>query len=953
MSDRISIRGAKTHNLKNIDIDIPKNSLVVITGVSWSGKSSLAFDTIYAEGQRRYLESLSTYARMIISSINDDTKVDEIRGLSPTIAIHQKTVSTNPRSTVGTITEIYDYFRLLYSTIGIQKCPNHPDVELKKTTVSDIVKDVEAFSDGEKFHILSPLEHGVRGGTLEWLGKTVLDKWFVRYQVWDLVFSVGETPPEKIIADDEAVDIVIDRLSKKNDPEFFVRLRDSLQAAYSAGNGRLSLYRLGDWKRVSYHENASCPECGYELRDLSLSNFSFNSHFWACESCHGLWTEVTFLEEKVINFDLTLAEWAVLPWSGHPYYSKILDEMSKRFGVPMNVPYAALSSEHKEKVLYGTPGEHYEITPDWKYWDGIKTYKTKYEWVIPTLTRRYRETDPGDVFMKKISQYVTEIPCPKCDGYRLKPEYLSIYIGGLHIGQLSDLSVSEAIEFFQKIVFPSQQSKIVEPILKNIRERLDFLCWVGLSYMTLSRKAQTLSGGESQRIRLATQIGTRLEWIIYVLDEPSIGLHPRDNDMLIRNMRRLVELGNTVLVVEHDEDVMLSADWIIDIGPKAGVHGGEVIFQWTKDEILASSESDTGAYLSGRKCVHVQKTDRTPQWTIEIIGARENNLKNIDVSIPIGMMTVVTGVSGSGKSSLIIDILANSVTRFFGNNSDEPGKHKKIVGLDQLDKSIIIDQSPIGRTPHSNIATYTGLFTFVREVFAGSLEAQKRWFGPGRFSFNTRGWRCEVCEWTGVKKIEMHFLPDVFVECESCGWSRYNQETLEVRFKGKTIADVLDMTCEDALDFFAAFPRISRILQVLVDVGLWYIKLGQSAPTLSGGEAQRIKLAFDLSKRSTSKTLYILDEPTTGLHFSDVQKLLEILERLVQKWNTIVIIEHNLDIIANADYIIDIGPEWGNAWWNLVYAGPTESILKIKNSYTTEALKRYLSAHNIHGTSKK
>lgn len=953
MSDQISIRGARTHNLKNIDIDIPKNALVVITGVSGSGKSSLAFDTIYAEGQRRYLESLSTYARMIISSINDDTKVQEIRGLSPTIAIHQKTVSTNPRSTVGTITEIYDYLRLLYTTVGVQKCPNHPDIELRKNTISDIVADIQKFPEGEKFHILAPLIHSAPNATLELLGKTVLDRGFVRYQVGDLVFSVGDTPPEKILTEDDVADIVIDRLSRKDDSEFITRLKDSIQSAYEAGEGRLTIYRLSDQSRTVYHESASCPVCNHELRDVTISNFSFNSHYGACESCHGLGTEVTFLEDRIINFDLTLGEGAILPWASHPYYSKIIEEMGKRHGIPMNVVYCKLKEEHRQKILYGTPGEHYEIAPDSKYGDGVKTYRTKYEGVLPTLSRRYRETDPGDPFIKKISQFVTEVPCPVCDGYRLKKEYLSIFVGGLNIGQVGELSVGDAIGFFRDLQVSPMQAKIVEPILKNVKERLEFLRGVGLDYMSLSRRAQTLSGGESQRIRLATQIGTRLEGIIYVLDEPSIGLHPRDNDMLIANIKRLVEIGNTVLVVEHDEDIMAASDYIIDIGPRAGVHGGEIVFQGTYAEICAATDSQTGSYLSGKKQVFVERQKRQAEGWIEITGAKENNLKNIDVSIPLGMMSVVTGVSGSGKSSLIMDILANSVIRFFGNNSDEPGKHKKITGLDQIDKSIIIDQSPIGKTPHSNIATYTGLFTFVREVFASTLEAQKRGFGPGRFSFNTRGGRCEVCEGSGVKKIEMHFLPDVFVECESCHGSRYNPETLEVRFKGRTIADVLSMTCEDALDFFGAFPRISRVLQVLVDVGLGYIRLGQSAPTLSGGEAQRIKLAFDLSKRSTSKTLYILDEPTTGLHFSDVQKLLEILERLVQKGNTIVIIEHNLDIIANADHIIDIGPEGGHKGGNLMYGGPLHGILKVKESYTAQALERYFKTHDIHGIGQK
>lgn len=614
--------------------------------------------------------------------------------------------------------------------------------------------------------------------------------------------------------------------------------------------------------------------------------------------------------------------------------------MCERHKIPMDILFIDLKKAHKEKILFGTPGEYYEVAPEGRYSDG-KTYRSKYEGVIPTLTRRYRETDPGDPFMKRISQYVTEVDCPVCDGYRLKKEYLNVKIGGIHIGELSGKCVRDTLVFAKQLEFSKSEQKIVAPIMKNILERLEFLSGVGLDYMSLSRRANTLSGGESQRIRLATQIGTRLEGIIYVLDEPSIGLHPRDNDMLIANIKKLAEIGNTVIVVEHDEDIMEASDYIIDIGPNAGKHGGEIMFSGTYEEICKDPNSVTGAYLSGRKRVLVEKNKRKASGYIEVLGATENNLQNIDVKIPLGLMTVVTGVSGSGKSSLVMDILANSLIRYFGNMSDEPGKHKEIKGMDQVDKAIIIDQSPIGKTPHSNIATYTGLFTFVREVFAGSLEAQKRGYGPGRFSFNTRGGRCEICEGSGVKKIEMHFLPDVFVECESCHGTRYNPETLEVRFKGKNIAEVLAMTCEDALEFFAAFPRISRILGVLVDVGLGYITLGQSAPTLSGGEAQRIKLAFDLSKRSTSKTLYILDEPTTGLHFSDVQKLLDIVDKLVEKGNSVLIIEHNLDMIANADYLIDIGPEGGDRGGSLMYAGPTRGILDCKASFTAQALERY------------
>jgi excinuclease ABC subunit A len=945
MSEFISVRGARTHNLKGISVEIPKNKLVVVTGVSGSGKSSLAFDTIYAEGQRRYLESLSTYARMIISSINDSTKVDEIRGLSPTIAIHQKTVSTNPRSTVGTITEIYDYYRLLFTVLGEQHCPNHPEVILKKDTVDSIEKSVIALAEESKIHILAGIAEPEGGLSYEYLHKYVLDKGFVRYQVGSRVVSIADPVPTDTLSVNKEAFIVLDRLVVQKTNEWKTRLRDSIASAYKAGYGRMGVFILGDAITNVYRESASCPKCDHELSDLTISHFSFNSHHGACESCHGLGTEVVFLEEKVMNFALTLGEGAILPWAAHPYYSKILEEVVKRHRIPLNIPYGDLSAAHKKIILEGTPGEYYEVSPDGKYSDPSQVYKSKYEGVIPTLTRRYRETEVGDPFMKRISQYVTEVTCPTCSGYRLKKQYLSIFIDGLHIGQLSDLCVTDARAFFSTLKFGTTDSKIAAPILKNINERLEFLDGVGLSYMSLSRRANTLSGGESQRIRLATQIGTRLEGIIYVLDEPSIGLHPRDNQMLIANMRRLVDIGNTVIVVEHDEEVMAAADHIIDIGPRAWVHGGSLVFSGTYNELLASTTSETGEYLSGKRSITRTLPAAEQSGEIVIKWAAENNLKNIDVSIPVGMMTVVTGVSGSGKSSLVMDILANATVRFFGNLAPEPGKYRTITGLDQLDKTIIIDQSPIGKTPHSNIATYTGLFTFVREVFASTLDAQRRGFEPGRFSFNTRWGRCEVCEGSGVKKIEMHFLPDVFAPCESCGGSRYNPETLEIRFKGKTIADVLAMTCEDALDFFGAFPRIARVLQVLVDVGLGYITLGQSAPTLSGGEAQRIKLAFDLSKRSTSKTLYILDEPTTGLHFSDVQKLLEILEKLTQKGNTVLIIEHNIDIIAAADHLIDIGPDGGDRGGELIGFGTPTEFAQHPTSHTAAALRKHLSRH--------
>lgn len=954
MSEFLEVIGAKTHNLKNVRVKIPKHKLVTVTGVSGSGKSSFAFDTVYAEGQRRYLESLSTYARMIVSSINDDTKVDEIRGLSPTISINQKTVSSNPRSTVGTITEIYDFYRLLFTTVGVPYCPNHPEVALKKDTVSSVVAAALSAEPGEKLYLLAPLSKKEEGARFPELAAEVIEKGFVRFMVGDKLCSVGDAEGPDLAPGERAY-LVVDRLvakDKESDEyeEYSKRLRDSVELSYRAGDGECFLQNLSSNGLRRFRQKGSCPECDHGIPDLSISNFSFNSHHGACLRCHGLGTEVAFLEENVINPRLSLAEGCILPWTTHPYYTAILAAMCERFGIDMRVPFSKLPKDDREKVLYGTPGEVYELLHEFeKDASGKKTFRTKYEGVIPNLTRRYRESDAEDPYMKRISQYVTEIACPECDGYRLKREYLSVKIGGLHIGEIADLSVRKSLDFFRAHTFTASEEKIVRDIKKNVVERLEFLSGVGLDYVTLSRRANTLSGGESQRIRLATQIGTRLEGIIYVLDEPSIGLHPRDNDLLIANLKKLAEIGNTVIVVEHDEDVMKASDYIVDIGPGAGKHGGEIVFAGTYDEIL-TSDCQTGEFLSGRKRVLLPKRDRKPAGYLEILGAAENNLKNIDVSIPLGVFTAITGVSGSGKSSLIMDILANRVLRSFGQNPiSEGGKCREVRGMDNLDKAVIIDQSPIGKTPHSNVATYTGLFTHVREVFASSVEAKKRGYGPGRFSFNTKGGRCEICEGSGVKKVEMHFLPDVYVECESCRGSRYNPETLEVRFKGKNVADVLAMTCEEGLAFFSAFPRIARVLQVLVDVGLGYISLGQPAPTLSGGEAQRIKLAFDLSKRSTSKTLYILDEPTTGLHFSDVAKLLDILDRLVEKGNTVIAIEHNLDVIANADCLIDIGPEGGDAGGTLLFSGKTSDILKVEASHTAKALERYLSKYENSG----
>jgi excinuclease ABC subunit A len=947
MSELLEVKWANTHNLKNVSVDIPKNKLVVITGVSGSGKSSLAFDTIYAEWQRRYLESLSTYARMIISSINEDTKVDEIRWLSPTISINQKTVTANPRSTVWTITEIYDFYRLLFVHIWVQKCPNHPEIILKKDTINDIMSYVNSLIESTKYFILAPVDKKFEN--VDDLKREILELGFIRYMVDDKVYSIWD-PIELNINNKTKINIVIDRLiiskeSEKND-NIERRIKDSLDVAYKAGNWLLSIYEVDSKKNKIFSQDAFCPLCHYTLEDLSLSNFSFNSHYWACSTCHWLWMQVAFLEENIINSRLSLNEWAILPWNQHKYYMQILTEVCKKYKIDINTPYMNLSTKEKNIILNWVP-ESFEIFFTFDDWQK-KTFKTRYEWVIPNLDRKYKETDiQNEMSLKKISQYMTEIVCSDCNWFRLKKEYLNVFVWGIHIWELSEMNVKKAIKFFSELKLGENEKKISKSILKNICERLDFLSWVWLDYITVARRANTLSGWESQRIRLATQIGTRLEWIIYILDEPSIGLHPRDNWMLIKNLKKLSEIGNTVIVVEHDEDIMRESDYIIDVWPGAWIHGWNIVFEWTFEEIIKDKNSETWEYLSNKKIVSIKKKDRKIQWYLEIIWASENNLKDVDVKIPLWLLTVVTGVSGSGKSSLILDILSNHLLNTFYSSIHPVWKVKDIKWAEKLDKVIIIDQSPIGRTPHSNVATYTWVFTHIREVFAKSQEALKRWYWPWRFSFNTKWWRCEVCEWSWVKKIEMHFLPDVYVECESCHGSRYNNETLEVRYKGKTISEVLNMDVEEACEFFAAHPKIFKILDVLFSVWLGYIKIWQSAPTLSGWESQRIKLSSELAKRSTTKTIYILDEPTTGLHFSDVQKLLNILDSLVDKWNTVLVIEHNLDLIANADYIIDIWPQWWDEGWKLIYSWKLEWIIKDKNSYTWEALKKYMEHKKI------
>ncbi len=941
MSDKIEIIGAETHNLKNISVEIPKNKLVVITGLSGSGKSSLAFETLYAEWQKRYLESLSTYARMIISGTSDATKVQEIRGLSPTIAINQKTVSNNPRSTVGTITEIYDFYRLLFTNIGVAYCPNHPDQILKKDTIQKIFDETMTTSSGVKFYILFPFSSLVdedREFTLSSIASVIADKGFVRFIYNNELKSVADNFIDNDdIIDVEEVSIVVDRLIKKDDDSHFeTRFRDSLLLASEKTSGVIEIYFPDENFSKKYSLKNSCAICDYSLGEVSLSNFSFNSHYGACEACSGLGYRTTFEELGIVDEDSSLHDGAILPWSS-PYYASILEQVCLAKKIPQDIPYKELTRKQKDMILYGVEGK-FPIAKD--------SYHTvRFEGVIPNLERRYFDSEwKTDAYIKHFGKFATEKECRTCQWYRIKKEFLHVRIAWKNIGEVASMSVDESLNFFKKLELSESEKTIAKGILKNVVERLEFLQWVGLGYVTLARRANTLSGGESQRIRLATQIGTRLEGIIYVLDEPSIGLHPRDNDMLIANLKKLAEIGNTVIVVEHDEDIMRESDYIIDIGPGAWVHGGEIIFSGTYNELVDNCSTSTWLYLSWKKSIVRQNFAKpSTKEFLSIYGAKENNLKNINVRFPLKCMTVVTGVSGSGKSSLVMDILSNALLNHFNKGSLPVWKFDKIEWMEYIDKAIIVDQSPIGRTPHSNVATYTGVFTYIREVFAASVDAKTRWFNAGRFSFNTKGGRCEVCEGSGTKKIEMHFLPDVYVECESCHGTRYNQDTLWITFKGKNIAEVLDMTIEEASEFFISFPRIKRVLDVLIEVGLGYITLGQSAPTLSGGESQRIKLAFDLSKRSTGKTLYILDEPTTGLHFADVQKLLDILDALVAKGNSVIIIEHNLDIIANTDAIIDIGPSGGDAGGSLVFAGPREKILKVEESYTAKALQKYLN----------
>lgn len=941
MSKFLEVVWASTHNLKNVSVKIPKNKMTVITGVSWSWKSSLAFNTIYNVWQQKYLESLSSYARMFIWWMNEEADVSEINWLSPTISIDQKTTSKNPRSTVWTITEIYDYYKLLFLNVWERKCVKCWTV-VKKDSIADIIEYISWFDDNKKFLIKAPLAWNF--DSYEDIKKEILDLWFIRFSIWNEIYTINDNIELKEFKD---VSIVIDRLVKKdysgkesNDTK---RLKDSINLSYKVWKWLLVIDSIDEIKWFS--KIFVCSSCWHIPEELNISSFSFNSHSWACQECHWLWVKKVFLEERVINNNLTLLEWAVIaPWFWWDYFFALLKEISKKNKIDLNTNYSLLSKREKDIILYWTWDKQYTVNFLNEQWIQNK-YKSRFEWVINTLTRRYYDwwADKWNY-----DDFIVDMDCHLCDGHRLNKESLSVYLSWKNIWEIADLSVANALAFMKDIKLNKSQEKISNKILKNAKERLEFLWWVWLDYMTISRKAGTLSWWEAQRIRLATQLWTRLEWIIYVLDEPSIWLHPRDNDMLINNLKKLRDIWNTLIVVEHDEDIMRECDHIIDIWPWAWVHWWEVVSKWTMADIISDKNSVTWPYLNWTRNVIVPRwfrpsfDDLKKNWKVlDIIWASQHNLKNIDVTIPLSNFIVVTWVSGSWKSSLVNDILANYLANELNRAKRDVWKFKEIKWLKNLDKTVIIDQSPIWKTPRSNPATYTQVFTPIRDVFSMSEEAQIRWFWPWRFSFNTKEWRCEVCDWDWVKKIEMHFLPPVYVECEACSWKRYNSETLQIKYKWKTISDVLNMTVEEARQFFVNHPKIVKILSVLEDVWLWYIKLWQSSTTLSWWESQRVKLSTELAKRSTSKTFYILDEPTTWLHFQDVDRLLTILHSLVDKWNTVMVIEHNMDVIMNADHIIDIWPVWWDLWGKLMASGNVDDIMNCKESFTWEAIKKY------------
>ncbi len=997
----IHVRGAREHNLKNVDLEIPRDALVVFTGLSGSGKSSLAFDTIYAEGQRRYVESLSAYARQFLEMMQKPD-VDHIDGLSPAISIEQKTTSKNPRSTVGTVTEIYDYLRLLFARVGVPYSPA-TGLPIESQTVSQMVDRVLALPEGTRLLLLSPVVRGRKGEyrkeIAEWQKKG-----YQRLKINGTVYDIGDAPKlDKKYKHD--IDVVVDRIVVKKD--LGTRLADSFEQALKLSDG-LAITEFVDrplnspsprkrgegqgegqqqnekqaatpnpikdgereqrgilqnknetHERIMFSQRFACPVSGFTIDEIEPRLFSFNAPAGACPTCDGLGSELRFEPDLVVpDSTLSLEKGAIYPWAktgvSSPYYEQTLESLAKHYKVSMKTPWERLPKHVQLALLYGSGDEDIVFI----YWDGTRNYSTEkpFEGVIGNITRRFKETD-SDWVREELSRYQAAHPCDACGGYRLKPQALAVKIGGKHIGEVGDLSIKAANEWFAEIpkTFSKQQSEIATRILKEIRDRLKFLNDVGLQYLTLSRSSGTLSGGESQRIRLASQIGSGLTGVLYVLDEPSIGLHQKDNDRLLGTLKHLRDIGNTVIVVEHDEDAIMTADHIVDIGPGAGIHGGRVIAQGSPSDIMESAESLTGEYLSGVRYVPIPKKRRAPdpKKMLTVTGARSNNLKDVTASIPVGLLTCITGVSGGGKSTLLIDTIFKAVARKLNNAKDHPGEHDKITGIENFDKIIDIDQSPIGRTPRSNPATYTGAFTPIREWFAGLPEAKTRGYEPGRFSFNVKGGRCEVCQGDGVIKIEMHFLPDVYVTCEECKGKRYNRETLAVTFKEKSIADVLDMTVEEGAEFFKAVPSIRDKLETLARVGLGYIKIGQQATTLSGGEAQRIKLSKELSRRATGRTLYILDEPTTGLHFHDVAKLLEVLHELADAGNTVVVIEHNLEVIKTADWIVDLGPEGGDGGGTIVAAGTPEDVVKVKESYTGQYLKPVLARRVAAGSTKE
>jgi excinuclease ABC subunit A len=944
MKDVIFVKGAREHNLKNIDVTIPRDKLVVLTGVSGSGKSSLAFDTIYSEGQRRYVESLSTYARQFLGQM-DKPDVDYIEGLSPSISIDQKSTSNNPRSTVGTVTEIYDYLRLLFARVGRPHCP-HCHKPIQRQTVDQVVDTVLRLEEGTRIKVLAPIIKGQKGEHKKILAGLFKDG-FVRV----LVDGYEYTSDEEIVLEKNKkhdISAVIDRLVIKEG--IHSRLAESVELAFELSEGIVTIQVLkedGPDEEMLFSRDFACPECGFSLPELSPRMFSFNSPFGACRDCDGLGEKREIDPNLVLDMNRTLENGAVIPWSNnfHTYYNQLLFGMAEKEGIPIDVPVKDLTPEQVNIILYGNGGERIKIDYT-NSWGEKGSFRSAFEGVINNLNRRYQETK-SDASREDIEKYMTSRLCPSCGGKRLREEILWVLLGESSINDVTALSVRDALQFFNTLKLTEREELIARQITKEIRERLNFLVDVGLDYLTLDRAAGSLSGGEAQRIRLATQVGSSLVGVLYVLDEPSIGLHPRDNDRLLKTLKRLRDLGNTVVVVEHDEDTMRNADHIIDIGPRAGIYGGEVVAQGTVEDIMQSDASLTGQYLSGRMKIEVPGGRRPGNGhSLTVKGARQHNLKNIDVEIPLGRMVAVTGVSGSGKSTLVGEVIYPALMRKVNGVRSEgrhrPGLHDAILGTEYIDKVINIDQSPIGRTPRSNPATYTGAFDGIRELFANTAEARVRGYKPGRFSFNVRGGRCEACTGDGIIKIEMHFLPDVYIPCEVCKGKRYNRETLEVKYKGSTIADVLDMTVDEAVDFFENIPKIHRKFKVLQQVGLGYIRLGQPAPSLSGGEAQRVKLATELSRRSTGKTLYILDEPTTGLHQDDVKHLLNVLNMLVDNGNTVLIIEHNLDVVKSADYIIDLGPEGGDNGGQVVATGTPEQIASTPASSTGHYLKQML-----------